>query len=457
MSDIENSKAFLPKIEISKASRCFDTAEVMSTITSSTSSRIELLSKDNFDTWSMQVEALLTKNDLWEYVNGSNLIPAETDTAARSAWLKADKKAKANLVLSIQPSELKQVRGCETSREVSIYASKGPARKATLLKQLMLQKLDESDDVKEHMAKFFDAVDKLESMNVQINGDLLCIMLLYSLPSTYENFRCAIESRDALPSAEVLKIKIIEESEARKQSASNTVMAMAAKSHVQDKLSRKKFIKNKREFRCFKRGALGHKASSCSVRSNNGVHGRDSNNSKHLAYCVDETYAAYHSAIEEKFLGDMRERRAWVLNSGCTAHLCSDECMFKTVEKSSKVKLNLASQQACADVRGEGVVNLSVTGADGQRVVELQNTLLVPELRTNLVSVAKITNKGHKVTFTKDGAFVFNASDEITLIADGMGDLYYVRQSSECASIQAKCSELLKWHYRLGHLNGADL
>uniref|UniRef100_W8B6G9 Retrovirus-related Pol polyprotein from transposon TNT 1-94 n=1 Tax=Ceratitis capitata TaxID=7213 RepID=W8B6G9_CERCA len=458
MSNIEDSEASLPEIKADPISKCCEAVEVMALNTS----RIELLSKDNFDTWSMQVEALLIKNDLWEYVNGSNLMPAETDTAAKSVWLKADKKARADLVLAIQPSELKQVRGCETSREVwlkleSIYASKGPARKATLLKQLMLQKLDEGDDVKEHIAKFFDAVDKLESMNVQINGDLLSIMLLYSLPSTYENFRCAIESRDELPTAEVLKIKIIEESEARKQSAGNTVIAMAAKSHVQDKQSRQKFIKSKREFRCFKCGFLGHKARFCSAKRDSDDHGKESNNSKHSAYSADETYAAYHSAVEEKFLEDIRGRRAWILDSGCTAHLCGDKYMFKMMKMSPKAKLNLASQQASADVRGKGSVHLSVIGADGQRVAEFQNTLFVPELRTNLISVAQITNKGYKVTFTKDGAFVSNADGKITLTADRKGDLYYVRESSECAYVQPKCSELLKWHYRMGHLNAADL
>jgi len=47
-------------------------------------------------------------------------------------------------------------------------------------------------------------------MDVLINEDLLNIMLLYSLywlPASYENFRCAIESHDKLPSAEALKVK----------------------------------------------------------------------------------------------------------------------------------------------------------------------------------------------------------------------------------------------------------
>jgi len=67
------------------------------------------------------------------------------------------------------------------------------------------------------MAKFFDTVDKLGDMDVNIN-DLLSIMLLYSLSVSYENFRCAMETRDELFKAEVLKVKILEEDNARKQS-----------------------------------------------------------------------------------------------------------------------------------------------------------------------------------------------------------------------------------------------
>ena len=53
-------------------------------------------------------------------------------------------------------------------------------------------------------------------MEIAINPDLLTVMLLYSLPGSFENFRCAIESRDNLPTPESLRTKIIEEYDARK-------------------------------------------------------------------------------------------------------------------------------------------------------------------------------------------------------------------------------------------------
>jgi len=151
------------------------------------------------------MQAVLVKNDAWDYVSGRRVKPeivagdAASVTAAQ-AWIDKDDKAKSDLILAIHSSELKQIKGCETSRDVwvkleNIYQSKGPARKATLLKQLTLHKMKDGDDIREHARRFFDAVDKLSEMDVQINPDLLAIMLLYSLPPNFENFCCAIESR----------------------------------------------------------------------------------------------------------------------------------------------------------------------------------------------------------------------------------------------------------------------
>lgn len=83
-----------------------------------------------------------------------------------------------------------------------IYASKGPACRATLLKNLMLRKMPEDRDVKDHLNDLFVIVDKLQSMNAENNGDMPAIIILYSLPDSYNTFRCVIESRDDLPDAE---------------------------------------------------------------------------------------------------------------------------------------------------------------------------------------------------------------------------------------------------------------
>ena len=162
-----------------------------------TTTRLETLSCDNYDTWCIQAGASLVKNDTWGYISGEIVKPVEQGEGADLAQSQASIKTwtandrKADLILAINPPELAQIRGCTTSREVwlkldSVYASKGPAQKAALLKHLTQQKMQNEDD------------DKLQAMDIDINGDLLTIMLLYSLPNSLEHFHCAIESRDDL-------------------------------------------------------------------------------------------------------------------------------------------------------------------------------------------------------------------------------------------------------------------
>lgn len=58
----------------------------------------------------------MTKNGTWKYASGelkAPIVTAEDPTFQR--WLQGDKEAKSDLILSISPPELQQVRGCATS------------------------------------------------------------------------------------------------------------------------------------------------------------------------------------------------------------------------------------------------------------------------------------------------------------------------------------------------------
>lgn len=87
---------------------------------SSNTVRIELLNKDNYDTWKIQMQAILIKNEAWAYVNGQKAKPeyTEANRDALERWNNEDEKAKADIILSIKPSQLKQIKDCNTSREL---------------------------------------------------------------------------------------------------------------------------------------------------------------------------------------------------------------------------------------------------------------------------------------------------------------------------------------------------
>jgi hypothetical protein len=55
--------------------------------------RIEPLGKENYDTWKLQMEAVLVKNEMWGYVNGSIEKPNNEEN---TIWEENDKKARAD-------------------------------------------------------------------------------------------------------------------------------------------------------------------------------------------------------------------------------------------------------------------------------------------------------------------------------------------------------------------------
>lgn len=444
--------------------------------------RIEALQKENYDTWKIQMEALLIKNDAWNYVNGTSAKPtlvagdAASVTAVRN-WIVADNKAKSDIILSISPSEFKQIKGCETSRDVwlkleGIFQSKGPARKATLLKQLMLQKMKEGDDVREHTRRFFDAVDKLHEMEIEINDDLLTIMLLYSLPANYENFRCAIESRDELPTPETLRVKIAEESDARKtmDNADTTQNAMVAakwsnkrnhkKRHPGRKNGKSESVKDESKdssfrYKCHKCREIGHKAADCKSQR------QAANNAEDVTFfTLPETYAC-KTSIGKIHTND----KAWCIDSGCSTHLCRDLNDFVEVNSNEVGTLNLASS-AQTNTRANGVATLEASVNGTEVSIRLNDALYAPDLRTNLMSVGRITDNGFTVTFNAKTAEVTDKNGRVVTIADRVNGLYFIRRRGfpECKSVNPSanaknpCRKTLKeWHATLGHLNLKDL
>lgn len=350
--------------------------------------RFEVLRKENYDTWKIQMRAVLIKNDAWEYVSGTIKKPEPTadraNAAAIDAWIEGDSKAQADIILAIDPSEIKQVKGCRTARMMwtrleEIYQSKGPARKAALLNSLMSMKMQDDDDAREHNRQFFDTVDKLADMEIDINPDLLSVILLRSLPDSFDNFRCAIASRDELPTPEILRIKIKEESDARKDNSQRAVQnAMvigksAKNNRKKGGQKRDEAIKKDARMKCFNCGTIGHRAKNCKQPKKPAQ--QSANGAKNVCLYISPdtlTGEVFHAKSDAA-------RSDWCIDSGCTSHMCKDIDAFTKIDRVENGRLNLAST-VCTEIKGKGNVSTAVEVNDTQRVIDLQNTLYVPDL-----------------------------------------------------------------------------
>lgn len=150
--------------------------------------------------------------------------------------------------------------------------------------------------------------------------------------------------------------------------------------------------------------------------------------------------------------------KLWCIDSGCTTHMCGDISEFSNLsEVNSSVKL---ADNSVTQVRAKGDVQIQ-TNENACDSVTLKNTLFVPELGTNLISVAKIVDNGHDITFNRNCAVIKNSAGETKVIGDRIGDLFFLRgtNAKACAATEIKPadSQMQKWHVRLGHLNANDL
>ncbi|CAL1671560.1 unnamed protein product, partial [Lasius platythorax] len=70
---------------------------------SGNTTRIPLLSRDNYDTWKLRIQAIMVRNKTWPYASGRNPRPEPTadNSQAVAAWKDEDEKAKADLYLAI--------------------------------------------------------------------------------------------------------------------------------------------------------------------------------------------------------------------------------------------------------------------------------------------------------------------------------------------------------------------
>uniref|UniRef100_T1IKQ2 CCHC-type domain-containing protein n=1 Tax=Strigamia maritima TaxID=126957 RepID=T1IKQ2_STRMM len=453
------------------------------TTDSGTTVKFEGLGKTNFDTWKIHMMAQLTIKKLLKYVDGRSERPKENaaDPAVVKSvekWDKNDEIAKATILLMIKQSEVQTTQGCTTSASLwkklhEIYQSKRPARKATLLKRMILHKMAKGESAQDHVRGFFEAERKLSDMGVKIDLDITTILLLYSLPQLFENFRCAIESRDDLPKPEILKIKIIEEADACGIEKPKEVVpdAMFAKKPWKCNTRGKKNEEEKSnssekttfKFKCHNCGKVGHKTADCWSKNKKETASAATNVDYDAFTCQPENESAFKDEVKSKI---------WCLDSRASSHMSLDESIFSKIQDVKNQKINLASN-AQTEIGGKGTAKILVDNLS----LDLKETLLVRDLQTNLMSANKITDKGYEVTFKKNIAEVKDTKGKIKIKAKKQNGLYYVIDQNESAATAKEGkpevklrdepknetitkigrTKIQEWYEKFGHLNEASL
>lgn len=107
----------------------------------------------------------------------------------------------------------------------------------------------------------------------------------------------------------------------------------------------------------------------------------------------------------------------WCLDSGASVHLCNGIHSFNEISNSDRGVLNLANHRI-SKITGKGTVKLTEKYLVTTRSIFIENVSHAPDLRTCLMSVAKITDRDYELVFRKDGATIAGPNGNAVLHAD---------------------------------------
>uniref|UniRef100_A0A0A1X768 Retrovirus-related Pol polyprotein from transposon TNT 1-94 n=1 Tax=Zeugodacus cucurbitae TaxID=28588 RepID=A0A0A1X768_ZEUCU len=409
---------------------------------------IEKLDSENYDVWSIQMRSILINTDQWLMVNGDIKRCAEN----ADKWDYDDQKALANIILCVKPTEITNIKSCKTSAEAwkklrEVHMPCGPLQKVSLYKKLLGCSMSANQSMSCYLTSFVELVDKLAELNIELNEELKVIILLSSLPAEYENFVIAIETRDKLPTFNVLKVKLLEEG-ARREQQMNQEPSQAVYARVKESAhsSNKAFGNAKHntksnEFKgkCFGCGMRGHTIAQCKRKAK-----QQTNQSVKLYEGDNElSYAVYAATV-----GVKKDKHAWCVDSGATTHMCCDKNMFISFIKKQE-KIMLAADNFTYS-QGVGTVKIRTT----ECALELRDVLFVPSLKMNFYSVSKAMKYRHTVLF-KDFCVEIKNTKGSTLLRAQLQDKLFIFYAQ--MNVPENMLHNMMWHNRYGHINFESL
>ncbi len=144
-------------------------------------------------------------------------------------------------------------------------------------------------------------------------------------------------------------------------------------------------------------------------------------------------------ALACAYSANMLKRSDWIVDSGCTTHICANLSMFKNLAHyTGEVKSASGKMQ----IRGMGTVCLPVKDQRGQlQVIELREVYYVPEIDYNLLSVVK-ANKvdGLRMAFDEKKCTLWHEKGQYSVCVPVASheDLYVLKPVTRASALSVR-------------------
>ncbi|GJV59594.1 retrovirus-related pol polyprotein from transposon TNT 1-94 [Tanacetum coccineum] len=355
---------------------------------------------NDFGLWRVKMRCLLIQHG-WEAA--LDPFPGTMTDADKTAALKTDvyKKAHSALLLCLDNKVLREVNKEDSAAGVwlkleTLYMTKSLANKLYLKKKLFTFYMHSGKKLSEHIDEFNKLIGDLANIDVDIDDEDQALMLLTSLPSSYDNFvETLLYGRESLTLEDVLSSlnsrELKKRTDAKDDGDGLYVRGRSDHRGNQGRGSSRSKSKGKGTYKlkCYICYSEDHLKKDCPKRNKKKSTGFVKKNAGQGSGMHSEGYDngdLLMAVSEERFL-------EWIMDSGGSFHMTPRRDFLFDFKEFNGGTVLLGDNRACA-IMGIGKVRVQMK--DGSSFV-LENVRYIPELKRNLISLGTLDREGYTV------------------------------------------------------------
>jgi hypothetical protein len=437
------------------------TAGAMTTTSSTTTSKGSLCLYDlphlendgsNYAFWKIRTQAVLELQDLWDIVTGTIAQPDSSATAdKKSNWAKKDREAHAQIILTLKDEPLSTVATSTSTKthweKLSVcYEGKGEQQIIHLIDEVFQGMLSDSKPLQPQINSLVRVAGTISALRLTLDDKLIVFAIILSLPSSMNTLKKILSNTKPsdMTTEHVTSQIVLDKQQHVHESGTSATVFFA------------KIAKKGRGRRDDKPGDKKKKCTHCKIRSHEASECQKLKHEKEEAAQLKGTTAApakpaasakvavadpsdnvvhvFTVFTAEPFPCDNKAfalgarsaqaSQRWIVDSGASRSMsCNCKWFYSFTTLACPIRVTLGDNSAIpATGIGRIPVCMRANGCWSNAV--LQDILFVPELNSNLLLVAHLTQCGTDVRFTGEGCQLYTQAGKLTCSGQLQGKLY---------------------------------
>ena len=157
------------------------------------------LNGENFYSWKFNIEMYLKGVDVWDIVTGDEVLPERATEDQKKKFKKRDQFALSKICLSVTENVQIYVRNCKTAKDAwdslsGHFQENTLSKKIHWYKKLYAARMGPNTTMEEHVNNIKIIAEHLESLGDPIQEKYLVMILISSLPDSYNNLITTLET-----------------------------------------------------------------------------------------------------------------------------------------------------------------------------------------------------------------------------------------------------------------------